>query len=573
MMITRIDEQSPMMAIASARNASLCPVSLALAATVAATLLVGCAAIRGDGTLTPPSPAEICAALNGTTIPAASIGLPTRGGAVTATELVAASGTEPTTIGEYCKVLGVIHPVDTSAFDIRFQVNLPTMWNTKSLMFGGGGYNGSIPPTTGNVYLGPVAKPVPLGQGYVTFGSDSGHQANAAGSRDGSFGVSEEAINNFDGDALKKTHDVALHLVMKRYGRTPAQSYFIGESMGGREALIVIQRWPEDFDGAISIYPAWNVATLELQFGRLSRAFAQPGAYPNENKKKLLYDSVIAACDGLDGVQDGLVSNVDACLFNPAAIRCAGGADTGDTCLSDAQIAAYDAYNTAITFNYALGSGETRYPGFNVYAGADTRGFLNLGTTPPVNSPSNPSVLTQPFWGAFFEQWVRFFVTRDPGYNALTFDPQNPGVYQQRVSFLTTIQQANGTDLSAFQNKGGKLLLVHGKSDALVSPRATLDYYKRLVATMTAEKVSSFARYYEVPGQGHVTGAFATAWDSVKALEDWVERGVAPTAQVVADRNASTNGRTRPLCEYPAWPKYNGTGDVNAAASFTCVAR
>jgi hypothetical protein len=472
-------------------------------------------------------------------------------------------------------VLGVIHPVDASAFDIKFQVNLPTTWNLKTLMYGGGGYNGSIPATTAAsaANLVPLDKPAPLGQGYVTFASDSGHQANAGGSRDGSFGINDEALNNFDGDALKKTHDAALFLVMKRYAQAPSKSYFQGNSTGGREALIVTQRWPQDFDGVISIYPAWNAATLDLQLSRLSRAFSQPGAYPNENKKKLVYDSVIAACDGLDGVQDGLVSNVAACQFNPATLRCAGGVDTGDTCLSDAQIAAYNAYNTAIPFNYALASGETQYPGFNVYAGADTRGVLNLGTTPPVNSPSNPSILTQPYWGAFSEQWIRFFVTRDPGYSALAFDPQNPGIYQQRVSFLTNVQQANGTDLSAFQSKGGKLLMLHGKADALVSPRATVDYYNRLVTKMTAAKVSGFVRFYEVPGQGHVTGAFATGWDSVKTLEDWVERGVAPPAQVVADTNAATKGRTRPLCEYPAWPKYSGTGDVNAAASFTCVAQ
>lgn len=534
-------------------------------------LLAGC----GGGGGAPPelSAAELCALLNGTNIPGTSIGLQTNGGAVTSVELVAPSGTAPTTIGEYCKVLGVIRPVDASAFDIRFQVNLPTTWNSKALMYGGGGYNGSIPATTAAsaANLVPTDKPPPLGQGYVTYASDSGHQANAGGSRDGSFGINDEALNNFDGDALKKTHDAAFYLVNKRYGGAPSKSYFQGSSTGGREALIVIQRWPQDFDGVIAIYPAWNAATLDLQFGRLSRAFAQPGAYPNENKKKLVYDSVIAACDGLDGVQDGLVSNVNACQFNPATIRCPGGADTGDTCLSDAQIAAYNAYNTAITFNYAVESGETQYPGFNVYAGADTRGVLNLGTTTPVNSPSNPSILTQPYWGAFYEQWVRFFVTRDPGYLALTFDPQNPGIYQQRVSFLTHAQQANGTDLSAFQSKGGKLLMLHGTADALVSTRATQDYYKRLVTRMTAANVSGFVRYYEVPGQGHVTGAFATAWDSVKTLEDWVERGLTPPAQIVADTNTATKGRTRPLCEYPTWPKYNGTGDVNAAASFACV--
>lgn len=204
-------------------------------------------------------------------------------------------------------------------------------------------------------------------------------------------------------------------------------------------------------------------------------------------------------------------------------------------------------------------------------AGSDTRGVLNLGTTPPVNSPGNPSILTQPYWGAFWEQWVRFFVTRDPNYNGLTFDPQNPGSYQSRVTYLTTVQNVSNTDFSAFQAKGGKLLIMHGLADALVSTRATEDYWNRLNATMGTQKVASFARFYEVPGQGHVTGAFATAWDSVKALEDWVERGIAPPAQTMSDTNAATLGRARPLCEYPSWPKYKGSGDPNNAASFLCA--
>ncbi|HVS55517.1 MAG TPA: tannase/feruloyl esterase family alpha/beta hydrolase, partial [Casimicrobiaceae bacterium] len=366
----------------------------------------------------------LCSQLAGTNIPAASIGLPTNGAAVTSTELIAPSGTPPTTVAEYCKVTGSIHPVDTSAPEIKFQVNLPTTWNNKTMMFGGGGYDGSIPVATGNAFLGSVDKPVPLGQGYATFAGDSGHQANAGGSRDGSFALNDEALNNFAVDALKKTRDAATFIVNKRYGQNPIRSYFHGQSTGGREALAVTQRWPQEWDGAVSIYPAWNAATLDLQFGRLSRAFAAPGAYPNENKKKLLYDASIAACDALDGVQDGLVSNVAACKFDPMTLRCPAGADTGDTCLSDPQIAAFNAYNTPITLSYTLGSGETQYPGFNVFAGADTRGVLNLGTTPPVNSPSNPSILTQPYWAAFWEQWVRFFVTRDPGYNGLTLDPQ-----------------------------------------------------------------------------------------------------------------------------------------------------
>jgi feruloyl esterase len=156
--------------------------------------------------------------------------------------------------------------------------------------------------------------------------------------------------------------------------------------------------------------------------------------------------------------------------------------------------------------------------------------------------------------------------------NALQVDPQNPGVYQQRIGYLAGVQDVRTFDLSAFRNRGGKLLLLHGTADALVSNRASADYYRRLTAAMGAPAVTGFARYYEIPGFGHVFGkAFTAAWDSLTALENWVERDRAPVAQVISDINSATRGRTRPLCEYPTWPKYNGTGDVNVAASFGCV--
>ena len=132
-----------------------------------------------------------------------------------------------------------------------------------------------------------------------------------------------------------------------------------------------------------------------------------------------------------------------------------------------------------------------------------------------------------------------------------------------------------GADLSAFKGRGGKLLIIHGLADPIVSPRSTIDYWNRLQTKMGAQSVAEFARFYTVPGYGHgpaSPAAFMASWDSPTVLDAWVDKGTAPAAQVVADRNEATKGRTRPLCEYPSWPKYNGSGDMNMAASFTCVA-
>ena len=549
--------------------------------------LVACGGDDGGSNNDPPAPVALtCAQVATLTFPASTIGLPTTGATVTGATTVAAAGTGPTAIGEYCRVTADISPLDATAPKIKMAVNLPTTWNGKALMFGGGGYDGSIPNGAGNVPAGPADQLVPLGRGYATFSSDSGHQAGALGSQDGSFGVNDEAVNNFSRDALKKTRDVAIAIIKARYAVTGVQkAYFAGGSSGGREALAVVQNWPQDWDGAIVLYPAWNAASLDLQFGRITRALAQPGAYPNRAKRKVLYDAAIQACDAYDGVSDGLISDMRTCnaTFNLATatvngnpLRCAGGADTGDTCLSDAQIAALNVYNTPITFSYTLGSGETQYPGFNVW-GTDlgvpststlqnTVVALSFGTS----QPANPMPTTAPYGSTFWDQWVKYFVTRDPNFNSLTFDPQAPGAYQARVAALTALQDVNKTDLSAFQAKGGKILMAHGTHDALVSTRATQQYYDRLKTTMGSARVDGFVRYYEIPGYGHaVSTVFNAAWDSLTTLENWVEKGTIPPNQVVTD-TVGVPGRTRPLCDYPAYPRYNGSGDVNLAASFTC---
>lgn len=562
---------------------------LAVAAAIA---LVSCGGGGGGDDPAPeppvqeePAPGSVaaakCAELNGAQIAAIDIALGTRGAAVTSTELIPPSGEGASALGEYCKVIGSIAPIDPSGFPITFQLNLPTEWNGKALMQGGGGYNGSIPNTTVGYASSAIDQPSALGRGYATFSSDSGH--TGVNSQDGRFGQNDEALINFAADALKKTRDAAMQLIVRRYERAPDRSYFVGGSTGGREALAVVQRWPQDFDGAISIFPAWNAATLDLFFGHVTRALAAGGGagYLTPDKQKLVYDRTIAACDDLDGADDGLISNVAACEreFGIDDLPVCGENQAPEThvCLSAAQIASLAAYSQPVTFNYPLASGETGYPGFPVLSGADMRGPLGLNQAPPTNPSDQPMqpgdpASQQPYFSVFWEQFVKYFVTRDPGFNYLSLNPLNPPALQRnRISALTGIMDINDPDLTAFNAKGGKLLMVHGLSDALVSHRATIDYYDRVVATMGEQTVDNFVRFYTVPGYGHVFGAFMLSWDSLTALENWVEQGVAPTGQVAMDANAATFGRTRPLCEYPTYPQYNGAGALDLAASYTCT--
>lgn len=557
-------------------------------ALAVASVLAACGG--GDDPAVPPdgSAPRACADMVGLTIPAAAIGLPTTGGKVTSATVVPLSGTGARVVPEHCLVGGTIAPVDPAAEAIQFRVALPVAWNRKAMMFGGGGFNGSIPNVVGNVPAGPADKPLPIGRGYAVFASNGGHQAGALGSLDGNFLLNEEMLRNWAGEALKKTRDAAMFVIRTHYGVDKVErAYFAGGSTGGREAVQVATRWPEDWDGIIAWYPAWKQLSAMLAGHRVSRALAQPGAYPNTPKRKLIYDAALEACDGLDGLVDGVISNQMRCnaIFDPATatlggtpLRCPDGIDSGDTCLSDAQIGALRAMNASTRFNFTLASGETGYPGYNVW-GADLGitsnpsplqpiiTFLNLNTS----APAHPMPTTAPYISRQLDAMIRLGVTRDPGFDSLSLDPENPGPWGPRLSELSALLDVP-VNLDRFAAKGGKLLLAHGLSDVLVSSRGTEEYYQRLQARMGRNAVREFVRYYEAPGYGHaLSTAFNVAWDSLTTLEDWVERGVSPPLQVMGDTASGSVTRTRPLCEYPLWPRYNGTGDVNAAASFTCV--
>jgi len=519
-----------------------------------------------------------CEQLAGLSIPAERIGLPTSGGVVTEAVVVAAAGEGAAALPEHCRVTAAIAPVDPAAPSIMFRVAMPTEWNHKVVMFGGGGFDGSIPNVAGNIPAGPIDRPTPLGRGYATFGSDSGHQADERGSLDGTFLLNDESLRNFAaGDALKKTRDAAVYLIGLRYAAgAPAKSYFAGGSTGGRETLQAIQRWPDDWDGAIAWYPAWNQMTAMMHGHQLSREMAKPGAYPSPSTRVLVRRAALEACDGLDGVMDGLISNQPRCneIFDPTTatvdgrpLRCPPGVDIDDLCVPRAQMTLLQTYDF----------GGPRYPGANIW-GADmgepgnpsplepTITFQNFGT----EQPTFPMPAGAPYVSLQEDAMVRLAIMRDPDFNSLDFDPENPGEWAGRVEELRAMLDAS-PDISAFVARGGKLLLAHGTSDVLVSTRATQRYWESLQERFGPERVASFARYYEVPGYGHaVSSIFNAAWDGLTALDEWADQGIAPGEQIVMD-TAGAPGRTRPLCEYPTWPMYDGSGDASSAASFSCV--
>ncbi|MFH8469013.1 tannase/feruloyl esterase family alpha/beta hydrolase [Streptomyces sp. NPDC017991] len=510
-----------------------------------------------------------CEALAGFRIPASVISLPTGGGRVNAaSEMTETIGGTSVT---YCRVDAALLPVDPTAPDIHMRVALPLEWNRRSMMFGGGGYNGTIPEIRADAPFGLANTPTPLARGYATYGSDSGHQADPAkhpiSSLDGSFALNDEALRNFSaGDALKKTHDAAQFLIRRGYGAQPEHVYFAGGSTGGREALAVVQRWPRAFDGVISAFPAWNNLAEILYLGHATQLSARPGAFPGPEKQALLYDSVIQACDAQDGLADRIVSNPDACRFRPEKLRCPDGGDTGSSCLSDRQITSVTAISSPWKWPYKVASGEKGYPGFPFLSGADMRTpLLGFGTT----APTHPMPLTSGYGMQYWDQWVKYFLTRDPGHSPLAVEPGKPGKWLSRISRLSEIQDLNDADLRPFARSGGKLLLLHGAADELVSHRSTNDYYERVTVTLGPGKTREFMRYYLVPGANHANfgnPAFAPGWDSVTAIEQWSEQQRKPVSPVATD---ARDGRTRPLCEYPRWPRYKA-GNPESADSFVC---
>ena len=516
------------------------------------------------------SSTERCQALVDAFLPASTINLPTGGAEVVEARMFETAAGGVNSPG-HCWVSGAIHPVDKTAPDIRFELALPVDWNGKALMLGGGGFDGAIPDVKGwSSAQGPAGPiPSPLEKGYAVFGSDSGHQGTNPDVPlpfvDGAFLANDEALRNWGaGDALKKTRDVAVQLIERHYGRQPNRQYFLGGSNGGREGLLVAQRWPQDFDGVVALFPWVSAGTGVLKFGAIARSLAVTGGHLNTKQARLLYESVMKACDALDGLEDGLVSNVRACQFDPGQLSC-GTQEHTATCLTAPQFASLETMAETMRFPYLSGEYDDSYPGTPVFAGVDLR-FWYTTPSPPVF----PAVREMPTTSHTWDQFVRFGIVGDRDFDWRQLDARNPGKYAARINELVEMVTPK-PDLSSFKTKGGKLIIYHGFADELLSYEATSKYWDRLTAGMHHVEANEFAHFYSVPGYGHGTGAFIPAWDFLDVLDDWVEQSIVPANLVVRDVHPTGGGRERPLCRHGAWPRYDG-GDPNAAASFVCTA-
>jgi pimeloyl-ACP methyl ester carboxylesterase len=510
-----------------------------------------------------------CSRLQGFAIPASAIGLPSSGALVRTATLVAANAAGNIN-GKYCKVVGIIKPASPNAPDMEFEVNLPAAWNERAVQIGGGGYDGSLVDGLGGEPLAPENVETPLKRGYVTLGGDGGHKCNWP--FDGRWGVNDEALINFGKQSIKKVHDAAIAIVRKAYGRTPERFYFVGGSQGGHEALDAAARYPEDYDGVVSHFPAYNVTMLHLASLNVGRAmYANGGAgWISPAKTRLITDAVYAACDKLDGVQDGIISNVKGCnaAFDINKLRCPDGKDTGSTCLSDAQIAAARKVASEYKPGFMIAGSDT-FPKWALFEGSLFQ-LSTFGTGPKPNPlPQDmPAALNNGLLFSVGDQTVKYLITRNPNQDALSFDEKQ---WKERLTTVGSMMDVTDINLEKYRAKGGKIILTHGTTDDFITPHNSIAYYERQVRQFTRPVVDGFIKFYVIPGAGHGFGPFNAQFESLPSLQNWVENGKAPGGIIAIDANKDAH-RSRPLCEWPAWPKFTGApGAENDASSYTCV--
>ena len=522
-----------------------------------------------------------CATLSAA-IEASKIGLPTGGATIDSATLVPPSAlavaergpTPAATITpaapEYCKVLGRIAPLDRNAPPILFQVNLPTQWNGRSVQYGGGGFNGVLITGLGLVPAAPYDKPSPLAQGFVTVGTDSGHQ-NQPGQPPQTFALNDEALVNFAHASYKKVRDVSVDLMMRAYGRAPSKLYFVGSSEGGREGLTMAQRYPDAFDGIFSRVPV--IHWTGLQHAGLRDGLATMGeGWIRPPQVKLVHDAVLAACDAADGVADGIVSDTIGCRqrFDVTRLRCNGA--PSDQCLSDAQVRAVQTLHSPLRLDVELANGLREYPGRgpsgeNLASSGPTGGWTAwwLGGAAPALPPQpNNSIAWVYGAGA-----IQYFYARNPSADLRTYKAAD---HAARVREVSALMDSTNPDLSAFAARGGKLIMLENLADYAQSPYAGTAYYESVLQRLGRDTVEGFMRLYTAPGVDHVgTGAPANV-DMLGALVDWVERRQAPAQLTLVEQGAKSPfavQRARPLCHWPMVPRYK-SGDTASAASFVC---
>jgi feruloyl esterase len=431
-----------------------------------------------------------------------------------------------------------------TVYGIGFAVALPSEWNGRLLFQGGGGLNGSVAPPLGRTSEGDPA----LARGFAVVSTDTGHRGQVF---DASFMADQQASLDFAYQAVGRVAVLAKHIVAQYYGTPAAHAYFMGCSTGGREGMLMAQRYPQYFSGVIVGAPAmrthfsgigdeWVATMLNRAAPRDADGKPDVRRTLSDADRKTVIDGILASCDARDGLLDGIVSDPMGCRFDPRALECKG--EKRDGCLSAAQA-------DAIAKGFAGpkdSKGRQVYPGFLFDTGiATTSGLAGLlaGTPNPVGRPFTATEMDV-----------------DARVEAASANPA-----------MQLTATSSWINLNTFSSHGGKLIFYHGVSDPWFSALDTVDYYERMTqANGGRSVVTNWSRLFLIPGMGHCGSGPAALdrFDMLSAIVGWVERQQPPASIRATGR--AWPARTRLLCPYPSSAHYKGSGDPEDNRSFEC---
>lgn len=453
----------------------------------------------------------------------------------------------------YCRVTGTLSP------EIAFEVSLPDKWNGRFYMIGNGGLAGEAMDDAGRVSQRNGA----LKLGFAFAQTNTGHDSRKEPS--GSFILSnpQKAID-YAYRAVHLTAVTTKDITKQYYGKAVSRSYWNSCSNGGRQGLIEAQRFPEDFDGIVANAPWVDQTGFTIGAMWNQKALVDSGVTPA--KLALVGDKVMAKCDAIDGLKDGLIDDPRKCNFDPArdVPACKAGADGAD-CLTGAQAAAI-----AKVYSGPTGNGKPIFPGYMPGSEAVIPG-PNGGASGWMNLIVSAQPNAKPADFGLAEGVMRYLVLKPPQaeYDYKTFN------FDRDVHLLDDwgkLADAKDPDLSRFRSRGGKLVMTYGWADSILQPMMGVNYYEKAVSK-NGPQTGDFFRLFMVPGMAHCGGGIGPDRnDAVTAIIDWVEKAKAP-ASITASRvvnNAVV--RTRPLCPYPQVARYSGQGSIDDAANFRCVA-
>jgi hypothetical protein len=462
---------------------------------------------------------------------------------------IAAEGASPA----HCRVSGTLAP------EIAFEVNLPQLWNGRLYMIGNGGLAGEGPDDPGRA----AQRGSALANGFAMASTNTGHDARKEPS--GTFVLSnpQKAVD-YAHRAVHLTAVTAKAVANEYYAKPVERAYWNSCSNGGRQGLIEAQRYPQDFDGIVANAP-W-VEQTGFTVGALWNQRAVTQNPLSADELALVAKQVMAKCDAVDGLADGLIDDPRNCAFDPArdVPSCPAAGDSGE-CLTPGQ-----ADTVAKIYGGVVSGGKPWFPGFMLGSEAlvtgpngTASGWTNLIV------PGQPGAKPADFGLAEGVMRYLVFTPPRPDYDTGTFD------FDRDVGMLDRwgkLANANDPDLAKFRDRGGKVLMTYGWADAILQPLMGVDYYERAVAK-NGPKTTDFLRLFMVPGMAHCAGGLGPDQnDAVTAVIDWVETGAAPDSLVASKIVGGRVVRSRPLCPYPQVARYRGEGSIDDAANFRCVA-